>query len=243
VKKISPDGIVLFAQKDAFGDAGFEGAVRALRRYGRADSQLFRTGYVRNTLDVEPAVSDIVRHHYETVIGPGDLTRYRHPVTAVIILATNKPAAKFVQKLAEKDLHPLLLATSASVGVNDELKEAGALRPARGLIMTQIVPHYESGGTGIIRYREALSAFAPDEHPDSVSLEGYVAGTLFAEGLRRAGRDFDTEKLVDVFESLRDLDLQIGSILSFGPSEHQASHKVWGTVLDEEGAFRPLDLE
>jgi branched-chain amino acid transport system substrate-binding protein len=46
-----------------------------------------------------------------------------------------------------------------------------------------------------------------------------------------------------VLESLRDLDLQIGSILSFGPSEHQASHKVWGTVLDEEGAFRPLDLE
>jgi ABC-type branched-subunit amino acid transport system substrate-binding protein len=243
VKKISPDGIVVFAQKDAFGDAGFEGAAKALRRYGRSDGQLFRTGYERNTLDVDAGVNDIVRYSREAVAGPNETYRYRHPVSAVLVVATHKPAAKFIQRLAEKDIHPILLATSGSTGVQEELKEAGALRAARGLVMTQIVPHYESGGTGIIRYREALAAFHPDEQPDAVSLEGYVVGTLFAEGVRRAGRDLDTEKLVEALESTRDLDLQIGSILSFGPSEHQASHKVWGTVLDEEGAFRPLDLE
>jgi hypothetical protein len=26
-------------------------------------------------------------------------------------------------------------------------------------------------------------------------------------------------------------------------SEHQASHKVWGTVLDANGNFQPLEME
>jgi len=243
VKKVPADGIVIFAQKDAFGDAGFEGAARALRRYGRSDSQLFRVGYERNSLDVDAAVADIARHNAEVTPGPNDTYRLRHPVSAVLIVAVSKPAAKFIQKLAARDLHPLLLATSASVGVNEELKEAGGLGAGRGMVMTQIVPHFDSGGSGVIRYREALSAFFPGEHPDPVSLEGYIAATLFTEGLKRAGRDLDSEKLVEAFEGLHDLDLQVGSILSFGPSEHQASHKVWGTAMDEDGNFKPLDLE
>jgi serine/threonine protein kinase/ABC-type branched-subunit amino acid transport system substrate-binding protein len=245
VKKISPDGIVLFAQKDAFGDAGFEGAVRALRRYGRSDSQLLRVGYERNSVDVDAAVNEIMRYNGEVWVGPNDATRAKHPVTAVIMMATHKPAARFVQKLTDRRIHPLLLATSASGGaaLSDELRDVGALRAARGLVMTQVVPHYDSGGTGVIRYREALERFAPDAHPDSISLEGYIVGTLFAEAVRRSGRRLDTEGLVDTLETVHDLDLQVGSILSFGPSEHQASHKIWGTSLDEEGNFRPLELE
>jgi ABC-type branched-subunit amino acid transport system substrate-binding protein len=243
VKKVSPDGIVVFAQKDAFGDAGFEGAAKTLRKYGRSSAQLFRVGYERNSLDVDEAVAQIVRHHSEILPGPSDTFRYRHPVSAVILVATQRPAAKFIQRLSERDLHPLLLATSASGGLDEELRDNGWLRAARGLVMTQIVPHHDSGGTGVLRYREALASFHPGEHPDPVSLEGWVAATLFSEGLRRAGRDLDAEALVDAFEGIRDLDLQVGSILSFGPSEHQASHKVWGTVLDDEGTFKPLDLE
>jgi hypothetical protein len=39
------------------------------------------------------------------------------------------------------------------------------------------------------------------------------------------------------------IDLGIGSPLGFGPSEHQASHVVWGTVIDAKGALQPLTLE
>jgi hypothetical protein len=34
-----------------------------------------------------------------------------------------------------------------------------------------------------------------------------------------------------------------GSTLDFGRGEHQASHKIWETALDEAGTFRPVDLE
>jgi branched-chain amino acid transport system substrate-binding protein len=31
--------------------------------------------------------------------------------------------------------------------------------------------------------------------------------------------------------------------LSFARSDHQASHKIWGTALDEAGRFQPVDFE
>jgi hypothetical protein len=35
----------------------------------------------------------------------------------------------------------------------------------------------------------------------------------------------------------------LGTVLNFGPSEHQASHMVWGTQLDKRGRFNAIDLE
>jgi hypothetical protein len=128
-----------------------------------------------------------------------------------------------------------------STALAEELKELG-VNPA-GVIVTQVVPHFDSGATGIIRYREALKKFHPDQQPDFISLEGYIVGQLFAEGLRRVGRDVDTEKLVDTLEHIQDHDPGTGSALGFSPSQHQASHKVWGTMLDEQGAFRSIDME
>jgi hypothetical protein len=42
---------------------------------------------------------------------------------------------------------------------------------------------------------------------------------------------------------LRGLVLGLGATIGFGPSEHQASHAVWGTLLDGKGVARPLDLQ
>lgn len=73
--------------------------------------------------------------------------------------------------------------------------------------------------------------------------EGYIAATVFVEALRRAGRDVNTETLVSAFESIRDLDLGIGTNVSFGLSEHQGSHKVWSAELDGACLYRVLDMD
>ncbi|MGE5158577.1 MAG: ABC transporter substrate-binding protein, partial [Gemmatimonas sp.] len=52
-----------------------------------------------------------------------------------------------------------------------------------------------------------------------------------------------TERLVATLEDLRDLDLGLGTPVSFGRSEHQGVHKVWGTQLDETGHYQPIDLQ
>ncbi len=41
---------------------------------------------------------------------------------------------------------------------------------------------------------------------------------------------------------MRDFDLGLGTTISFGKSEHQGSHKVWGTQLNDAGKFEPIDL-
>lgn len=160
------------------------------------------------------------------------------------MVATYKAAAKFIQKIRDRRIDPLFLNVSfvGSDSLAVELKERGPDYGA-GVIVTQVVPHFESGATGVLRYRDALKKYHPDQQPDFVSLEGYVVGQLLIEGLQRTGRNLDTEKLVDTLEQLRDYDPAIGGNLGFGTSQHQASHKVWGTVLDSQGAFKALEME
>ena len=70
-----------------------------------------------------------------------------------------------------------------------------------------------------------------------------MAGSVLLEGVKRAGRQLDTEKLVETLETVRDFDMGLGAPISFGPTEHQGSHKVWGTQLNDYGRYQAIDLE
>ncbi len=230
VRRIPPDRIAVFAQEDAFGDAGFNGVARAMRHYRRDPGKVLRVGYKRNSADVEEAVAR--------------MRRSGGPVRAVVMVATYKPAARFIERMRDTG-HDLVFTNVSFVGSNelgDELGQLGA-RYADGVIVTQVVPSPGSRATALIRYRDQLRRFAPGEKPDYVSLEGWVAARLLIEGIQKAGRDVTPESLIDALEQLKQVDIGIGVPLTFGPSEHQASHKVWGTIMDGKGQLRPLDLE
>jgi ABC-type branched-subunit amino acid transport system substrate-binding protein len=246
-KHIGPEAVVVFAQHDAYGDAGFNGVAKAMRKLGRADVDILRVNYERNTVDVDAAVSDVMKYHNAADvirIGNSDVSKPKHPVQAIIMIASYKAAAKFIQKIRDRRISPIFANVSfvGSTALAEELKEQGKNYGA-GVIVTQVVPHYESGGSSIIRYREALAKFSPDQQPDFISLEGFVVGKLFAEAVKRAGHDLNEEKVVDTLEAMKEVDLGVGTPLTFGPSEHQASHAVWGTVLDDQMHFLPLDMD
>ena len=93
------------------------------------------------------------------------------------------------------------------------------------------------------RVYDAMAAHFPNEPMDFVSLEGYVVAQILCHALERVGRYFTTESLIDELERIEHLDLGIGDALRFHESDHQASHQVWGTVLDGNGHFQALDLE
>ncbi len=228
-KHIKPEQIAVFAQDDSYGDAGFQGVSRVLRQLKRTPSPILKVTYTRNTADVSDAVARILE---------------RKTVAAVVMVATYRPAARFIEKVREQ--RPNMVFTNVSfVGSQALAEELIQLGPqyAQGVIITQVVPLPTGQSTVGLRYREALHTFAPEEKPDFISLEGYVTGSLLLEGLRLAGRNLTTEGLVDALDSIHGLDLGLGVPLSFGLSEHQASHKVWGTVLDAAGNFQQLDLE
>jgi branched-chain amino acid transport system substrate-binding protein len=144
------------------------------------------------------------------------------------------------------DLSPSLIYTNVSfvgsTALADELMLLGP-RYANGIIVTQVVPSVNGYASVSLRYRNALAKYFPGEAPDYVSLEGYIDAGVLLEALKRTGPQLDTEKLVDTLENLRGFDMGLGTPISFSPSEHHGSHKVWGTQLDEHGHYQPIDLE
>jgi branched-chain amino acid transport system substrate-binding protein len=116
-------------------------------------------------------------------------------------------------------------------------------RYAAGAIVTQVVPAVSGYSSVVLEYKNALAKYFPGEAPDYVSLEGFVSANILIQALKRAGPQLDTEKLIDVLENMRNLDLGLGVPLSFGRAEHQASHKIWGTAIDENGKYQAIELE
>jgi branched-chain amino acid transport system substrate-binding protein len=229
IRRFKPGEIAVFAQQDAYGDAGFEGVARAMRKYGVDPSTILRVGYKRNTTEVGDAVDQLSK---------------RKDVRAVVMVAAYKPAARFIEKM--RDRAPDMLFTNVSfvgsVALADELVGLGP-RYSKGAIVTQVVPLPTSSASAVLHYQELIKKYAATEKPDFVSLEGYLAASLLIEGVKRAGPNADTEKIIDALEHIQGLDLGTGAQFSFGMSEHQASHKVWGTVLDEKGNFSTFDLD
>jgi ABC-type branched-subunit amino acid transport system substrate-binding protein len=232
IRRLQPDQIAVFAQQDSYGDAGFEGVAKAMRalRSGNNDSTILRLNYKRNTIDVDDAVAQ--------------LHKQRKAIKAVVMVATYRAAAKFIEKT--KDLNPGMMYTNVSfVGSTALAEELMLLGPkyAEGVIVTQVVPAVDSYSSVTLGYKSALATYFPGEAPDYVSLEGYVAANVLIEALKRTGPQLDTERLVDGLESLRNFDLGLGTLVNFGPAEHQGLHKVWGTQIDANGHYQAVDLQ
>jgi branched-chain amino acid transport system substrate-binding protein len=230
LRRLQPRQIAVFAQQDAYGDAGFAGVAKAFRTLGANDGAILRLNYKRNTVDVDDAVNQ--------------LKSQKPPIKAVVMVAAYRAAAKFIEKT--RDLYPGMIYTNVSfVGSTALAEELTLLGPrfATGVIVTQVVPAVAGYSSMVLEYKNALAKYFPGEAPDYVSLEGYVAANVLIQALKRTGPQLDTERLIDNLESTRNLDLGLGTPLNFGRAEHQASHKIWGTAIDENGRYQPIELE
>ena len=231
IRRLQPRQIAVFAQQDSYGDSGFAGVAKAFRSMGVNDSAILRLNYARNTVDVDDAVNQL---------------KLQKPplIKAVVMVATYRAAARFIEKT--RDLYPGMIYSNVSfvgsTALAEELKLLGP-RYTNGVIVTQVVPAVSGYSSAVLEYKNALTKYFPGEAPDYVSLEGYVAANVLIQSIKRTGPQIDTEKLIDTLENTRNLDLGLGTQLGFGRSEHQASHKIWGTALDESGRFQPLELE
>jgi branched-chain amino acid transport system substrate-binding protein len=230
IRRLQPRQIAVFAQQDAYGDAGFAGVAKAFRTLGLNDGAILRLNYKRNTVDVDEAVSQ--------------LRAQKPAIKAVVMVATYRAAAKFIEKT--HDLFPGMIYSNVSfvgsTALADELMLLGP-RFASGVIVTQVVPAVGGYSSSVMEYKNALAKYFPGEAPDYVSLEGYIAANVLIQAIKRAGPQIDTERLIDILENVRNLDLGLGTSLSFGKGEHQASHKIWGTAIDDNGKYQSLELE
>jgi len=184
-------------------------------------------GYTRNSADVSEAVRRIAAA--------------RDRIDAVIIIATYRPAALFIDGLRRANVKKVLASLSfvGSESLSRQLRELGAW--VDDIIVTQVVPSPTSNASAVLAYREALRRHFPEETPGFVSLEGYVVGALVVEAIKRCRR-LDREGLVQALESIRSFDLGLGAPIDFGPSDHEGSDRIWGSVIGPDYEYRGLDL-
>ena len=220
---IRPQEIAFFTQNDAYGDSGFAGAVHALNEAGFQDTKSLAHGrYDRGTIAVEAGVMALV----EARIRP----------KAVILVGTYAANARFI-KLAKQVLPSALFLNVSFVGSAALNQALGA--DGEGVIITQVVPHFDSPLPGVREFRQALARFAPAVAPSFIELEGYLGAKVIVEGLRRASPNITRERLIDALQSAP-IDIGIGAPLRYSKTEHQGSHQVWLTVIRNQKIV-PLD--
>jgi ABC-type branched-subunit amino acid transport system substrate-binding protein len=223
---IKPSEIAFFSQNDSYGDAGYQGALLALKKQGYEDGEKLAHGrYTRNTLNVEDAVVTVVE------AAP----------RAVIMVGAYRPCAKFIQ-MVKTFLPNTLFANVSFVGSAQLALELG--QAGEGVIVTQVVPPPQSGLPAVAEFQAELAKVKGEEAVgfDFSMLEGYLVAKLFVAGLQQAGSQPSRESLIDALEKLQNLDIGIGVPVSYSKTNHQASHQVWPTIL-RDGVYTPLQWE
>ena len=209
--------IAVFYQNDAYGKAGLEGVKRALKPLGLEPVAL---GTVeRNTVEVAKAVAEITPKMPD----------------AIVQISAYKSCAAFIRE-ARKSGYGGTFFNVSFVGTQALADELG--REGRGIMVSQVMPFPFSTTTPISReYLDAVAKAGPDAQPNYSSMEGYLSAKVFAEGLRRAGRNPTRDSLVSALESIQNANFG-GLRVDFSPKAHVASHFVDLSMLTEDGKVR-----
>jgi ABC-type branched-subunit amino acid transport system substrate-binding protein len=222
---ILPYEIAIFSQNDAYGDAGYSGVIEGLEAAGYEDAWRLAHGrYERNTLDVKDALLTIL----DAPVRP----------RAIIMIGSYAPCARFIEiaRRAFAETHFLNVSFVGSKALKEALGPQG-----EGVIVTQVVPHFAADLPITHAYRQDLLGYDPTAEPGFVSLEGYIVARIFVEGLRRAGEEITRESIIDALLAIRDLDIGLGTPISYSDELYQGSQTVWPTII-RDGEFRPVDL-
>ena len=224
---LKPKEIAFFTQRDGYGDAGYAGGITALKRHGLKDENaVTHVRYERNTLAVENALANVL---------------FASPVPrAVVMVGAYAPCAKFIQLAKEAGLDALFLNVSF-VGSAPLARELG--KGFNNVIVTQVVPHPKERNLPIVRdYHKDLRAMDKSAAPTFGGLEGYIAARIFVKALGNVRGKPNRESIVDALEGLKTFDVGLGKPLHLSAKKHQASHRVWPTIL-REGAFVPFEWD
>jgi branched-chain amino acid transport system substrate-binding protein len=224
VAGLKPTDIAFFTQRDTYGDAGFTIGLVALHRYGLVDSRaILHTGYERNTLAVEGAVADLM------------MAKARPK--AVVMIGAYSPCAKFIRLCRDSDLNPLFLNVSF-VGSRWLASVLGSTDAH--IVVTQVVPDPLDDKLPIAgEYRADLKSMDSSACASFGDFEGYIAARILTLALEKIQGPPTREAIVDALENLGKFDIGLGEPMHLSSTDHQASHRVWATVL-KDGRFLPF---
>jgi len=205
--------IAVFYQNDGYGQAGLKGVEIAMAKRGLKIAAL---GTVeRNTIKVEEAVQRINGAKPE----------------AIIMVSAYTSIAEFVRQMKKAGSKALLHNVSfvGSKALANALGDDGY-----GVMISQVVPHPISATTRVaMEYQEVMKKAGNTDYNFS-SLEGYIVGKVFVEGLKRAGKDLTREKFTNALEGMGNYDAG-DFMVRFSPKSRSGSRFVELTMIGAGG--------
>ena len=207
--------IAVFYQNDAYGKAGLEGMMRAL---SKRQLQPAATATVeRNTVDVAAALNTILPAQPE----------------AVVQIGAYKACAEFIRQARTRGYGGQFFNVSfvGSKALADELGPAGM-----GVVISQVVPFPYIPSSPVVReYQQRMKESGQTEF-DFSSMEGFLIGKVFVEGVRRAGKNLTRDALITALESMKDVNLG-GFEINYSPRDHSGSKYTDLTIIGRDGRF------
>ncbi len=155
---------------------------------------------------------------------------------AIILVANGSAAAAFIEKYRMDGGAAQLFAHSGA-DIAQISKRLGE-EYMKGLAITQVTPNpYKISGRLIKEFGDVVAATPNLEVPVSYAMmEGYIAGSVIVEAVRRMGSKVSREGFVAALESI-DTDLG-GYKVSFKPGVRSGSRFVELTIVTESGRIR-----
>ncbi|MCM5680685.1 ABC transporter substrate-binding protein [Schlegelella sp. S2-27] len=108
---------------------------------------------------------------------------------------------------------------------------------ARGTIVSQIFPYERSLSAPIVKEAADFAKAKGVEEVTPAMLEGYAAAKVLVEGLRRAGPNPTSAKLIQGLESMRKVDIG-GLEISYSPTDHSGLDYADLSIIGPNGKFR-----
>ncbi len=217
VTQVGMKRVAVFHQNDSYGQAGLDGVTRALKEQ---QLEAVAMGTVeRNSTDVAAALAKIL---------PGK-------PEAIVQISAYKSCAAFV-RAARKAGYTGQFYNVSFVGTQALADELGP--DARGVVVSQVMPYPFAPLMPLTNeFLTAASAATTKVVPNYSSIEGYIAGRVLLEGLRRAGPTVTRESLIAGLETMQNFDLG-GFGVDFSPRKRVGSSFVDLTILDGTGRVR-----
>lgn len=208
--------IAIAYQNNAFGKEVFTAAQQALARH-----------------KVEPAVTATVENNASDAMAAAERVAGAEP-EAVLLGLAGKPTIEFARALRTRRKGLPMYALSV-MGAAATVKAMGT--DAMGMTVSQIVPLPSNSAAGVVRdFHQAWKASKATLEPSHMALEGYINARVFAEALRRAGKNPTRAAFIDSTWSIKQFDLG-GFPVTFSEGALNASHFVELTMVARDGRF------
>lgn len=206
--------IACFYQNDSYGYAGLRGIEIALEKRGM--NLVSKGSYERNTVAVMGGLKEI----------------YKGEPEAVVLVGAYAACAEFIKLSKTKIDRDLIFCNISFVGTESLRSTLGGY--GENVIVSQVVPLPSATNIPLIReYERAMWKYQHDVPLSFTSLEGYIAGKLFARIASAVKGQLTRERFIETMQRVGRFDLG-GVVLQFGREDHQGMDSIFLTRIHPE---------